>query len=65
MLEKAKALVLKHSYEHRYPYDWRTKKPVIFRATYQWFANVEVCLAASSLFIHHRNDALAAIGLVG
>ena len=28
-------------YEHRYPYDWRTKKPVIFRATEQWFASVE------------------------
>jgi hypothetical protein len=22
-------------YKHRYPYDWRTKKPVIFRATEQ------------------------------
>lgn len=28
-------------YPHRYPYDWRTKKPVIFRATEQWFASVE------------------------
>ena len=28
-------------YEHRYPYDWRTKKPTIFRATEQWFASVE------------------------
>nr|KAJ0222749.1 hypothetical protein LSAT_V11C200084260 [Lactuca sativa] len=24
-----------------YPYDWRTKKPTIFRATAQWFASVE------------------------
>jgi len=23
-------------YGHKYPYDWRTKKPVIFRATEQW-----------------------------
>jgi isoleucyl-tRNA synthetase len=29
-------------YSHRYPYDWRTKKPIIIRATKQWFANVEV-----------------------
>lgn len=29
------------SYGHRYPYDWRTKQPVIFRATEQWFASVE------------------------
>ena len=28
-------------YEHRYPYDWRTKKPTIFRATEQWFASIE------------------------
>lgn len=27
--------------EHQYPHDWRTKKPVIFRATEQWFASVE------------------------
>ena len=25
---------------HRYPHDWRTKGPVITRATKQWFANV-------------------------
>ena len=29
-----------HKYEHRYPYDWRSKQPVIIRATEQWFANV-------------------------
>lgn len=28
-------------YEHSYPFDWRTKKPVIFRATPQWFASVD------------------------
>ncbi|MGC9503289.1 isoleucine--tRNA ligase [Baaleninema sp.] len=43
----AEALKEKHSllkqepYEHKYPYDWRTKKPTIFRATQQWFASVE------------------------
>ncbi|KAI9673352.1 MAG: isoleucine-tRNA ligase [Trizodia sp. TS-e1964] len=26
--------------KHRYPYDWRTKLPLIIRATEQWFANV-------------------------
>ncbi|RMZ72892.1 isoleucyl-trna synthetase [Pyrenophora seminiperda CCB06] len=30
-----------HSYTHKYPIDWRTKEPVITRATEQWFANVE------------------------
>ncbi|GAA5970004.1 hypothetical protein JCM11641_000230 [Rhodosporidiobolus odoratus] len=27
--------------KHKYPYDWRTRKPVIFRASSQWFANLE------------------------
>ncbi len=30
----------RHKYEHRYPYDWRSKQPVLIRATEQWFANV-------------------------
>lgn len=25
---------------HSYPHDWRTKKPVIFRSTPQWFASI-------------------------
>lgn len=29
-----------HNYKHKYPYDWRTKLPVITRATEQWFADV-------------------------
>ncbi|RUP52396.1 hypothetical protein BC936DRAFT_144633 [Jimgerdemannia flammicorona] len=34
-------LVRERKYKHKYPYDWRTKKPVMLRATAQWFANVE------------------------
>ncbi|KAJ1462912.1 tRNA synthetases class I-domain-containing protein [Pelagophyceae sp. CCMP2097] len=34
------SLLLSEKYAHRYPYDWRTKKPVIQRATSQWFASV-------------------------
>ena len=26
---------------HSYPHDWRTKKPIIFRATSQWFCSIE------------------------
>jgi isoleucyl-tRNA synthetase len=34
--------LLKMSFiNHQYPHDWRTKKPVIFRATEQWFASVD------------------------
>ena len=28
-------------YLHRYPYDWRSKTPVIFRTTPQWFVELE------------------------
>ena len=38
---RAKGTLLhESSYTHRYPYDWRTKKPVIIRSTEQWFASV-------------------------
>nr|WP_242018214.1 isoleucine--tRNA ligase [Synechocystis sp. FACHB-383] len=39
-LQDKKALLKEEAYEHKYPYDWRTKKPTIFRATEQWFASV-------------------------
>lgn len=29
-----------HKYRHKYPYDWRSKQPVVLRATEQWFADV-------------------------
>ncbi|KAI3650756.1 hypothetical protein MP228_004237 [Amoeboaphelidium protococcarum] len=34
------ALFTQHDYIHKYPYDWRSKTPVIMRATSQWFADV-------------------------
>ncbi|MFN7629750.1 MAG: isoleucine--tRNA ligase [Cyanobacteriota bacterium] len=40
-LRDSGALLAEQPYAHRYPYDWRTKKPTIFRATEQWFASVE------------------------
>ncbi len=39
-LTAAGALLKEEAYVHKYPYDWRTKKPTIFRATTQWFASV-------------------------
>eukprot|EP00753_Platysulcus_tardus_P019813 PLAT7558.1.p1 GENE.PLAT7558.1~~PLAT7558.1.p1 ORF type:complete len:973 (-),score=502.57 PLAT7558.1:103-3021(-) len=33
-------LLAREAYQHRYPYDWRTKKPTIVRATRQWFADL-------------------------
>ncbi|KAI8352635.1 Isoleucyl-tRNA synthetase [Mortierella sp. GBAus27b] len=40
MLSAKGSLIQEHAYVHKYPYDWRTKKPIILRATSQWFANV-------------------------
>ncbi|KAF1913606.1 isoleucyl-tRNA synthetase-like protein [Ampelomyces quisqualis] len=46
-LEKQDLLRGKQVYRHKYPIDWRTKQPVITRATEQWFANVESIKDAS------------------
>ena len=40
-LSEAGSLLKHEEYAHKYPYDWRTGKPTIFRATEQWFASVE------------------------
>ncbi|MBD2502114.1 isoleucine--tRNA ligase [Anabaena azotica] len=50
----AGSLLKEEAYAHKYPYDWRTKKPTIFRATEQWFASVE----------GFREEALKAIATV-
>jgi isoleucyl-tRNA synthetase len=39
-LQNRNVLLKKEDYTHRYPYDWRTKKPVIWRATKQWFTDL-------------------------
>ncbi|QMS91303.1 isoleucine--tRNA ligase [Nostoc edaphicum CCNP1411] len=53
-LSAAGSLLKEEPYPHKYPYDWRTKKPTIFRATEQWFASVE----------GFREEALKAIATV-
>ncbi|MEH2098158.1 MULTISPECIES: isoleucine--tRNA ligase [unclassified Nostoc] len=53
-LNAAGSLLKEEAYPHKYPYDWRTKKPTIFRATEQWFASVE----------GFREEALKAIATV-
>ncbi|MCG7342799.1 isoleucine--tRNA ligase [Sporosarcina sp. ACRSL] len=40
-LDEVGALLKLSFITHSYPHDWRTKKPVIFRATAQWFASIE------------------------
>ena len=39
-LRKTGALLAAHQYSHSYPHCWRCKNPLIFRATEQWFLNV-------------------------
>ena len=34
-------LLASSAYEHRYPYDWRSKTPIIFRTTPQWFVELD------------------------
>jgi isoleucyl-tRNA synthetase len=53
-LMAAGSLLKEEPYQHKYPYDWRTKKPTIFRATEQWFASVQ----------GFRDEALKAIASV-
>ncbi|QWQ38925.1 isoleucine--tRNA ligase [Gemella sp. zg-570] len=35
------ALLKQETITHSYPHDWRSKKPIIFRATPQWFCSVD------------------------
>lgn len=39
MLLGSKNLLKEENFVHSYPYDWRTKKPVIIRASKQWFVS--------------------------
>jgi isoleucyl-tRNA synthetase len=40
-LKACGSLLLLDPITHSYTHDWRTKKPVIFRATPQWFASID------------------------
>lgn len=40
-LKKAHTLVKSTDFIHQYPHDWRTKKPVIYRTTQQWYLNLK------------------------
>ncbi|MBP1045383.1 isoleucine--tRNA ligase [Enterococcus sp. BWM-S5] len=41
LLDEKDALLKMDFFTHSYPHDWRTKKPVIYRATPQWFASID------------------------
>jgi isoleucyl-tRNA synthetase len=40
-LEQSGHMFHHHLFTHSYPHDWRSKTPVIFRATEQWFIGVD------------------------
>ena len=40
-LEQRGRLVKSEKYKHSYPFCWRTKTPIIFRATPQWFVGMD------------------------
>jgi isoleucyl-tRNA synthetase len=44
-LRIAGALLFSEDYNHRYPHCWRCKKPVVFRATPQWFISMDAVSA--------------------
>ncbi|TYH67860.1 hypothetical protein ES332_D06G217900v1 [Gossypium tomentosum] len=52
-LDEKLSIIMEESYEHKYLYDWRTKKPTIFRATEQWFASMEGFYQAAMDAIGH------------
>ena len=41
VLEKNKKLLYKKNIFHSYPHSWRSKKPLIYRNTTQWFISLE------------------------
>ena len=58
-LDDAGALLAKGSVRHEYPHSWRSKAPLIFRTTPQWFISMDEQMANGSKL---RDVALKAIG---
>ena len=56
----AGALVARGKLKHQYPHSWRSKKPIIFRNTPQWFIAMDKPIAGRDASL--RETALKAIG---
>ena len=52
ILENNGALLKHTTFTHSYPHDWRTGKPLIFRATNQWFCSIEPIREETLKIIH-------------
>ena len=62
LLKKRGALVAERKLQHSYPHCWRCHNPVIFRATEQWFIDLDRTAAGSSESL--RQNAVAEISKV-
>jgi isoleucyl-tRNA synthetase len=58
-LQEVGALIARGRLRHDYPHSWRSKKPVIFRNTPQWFISMDGDIDGGGTL---RNRALKAIG---
>ncbi|WGI36639.1 isoleucine--tRNA ligase [Mesomycoplasma lagogenitalium] len=57
-LDEQKELLKLQFIKHSYPHDWRTKKPIIYRGTPQWFVSIdkfkpEILNAIEKIKVHH------------
>jgi isoleucyl-tRNA synthetase len=48
-LKDAGMLIARGRLKHQYPHSWRSKKPVIFRNTPQWFIAMDVAISAGKV----------------
>ncbi len=55
-------LLSRKSLSHSYPHCWRCKNPVIFRATHQWFIDLQVIREEALREIHDRVKWIPAFG---
>jgi isoleucyl-tRNA synthetase len=53
-LSDAGMLIARSRLKHQYPHSWRSKKPVIFRNTPQWFIAMDKDIAAEGDTLRHR-----------
>ncbi|BAQ16416.1 isoleucyl-tRNA synthetase [Methyloceanibacter caenitepidi] len=63
-LMDAKALLARARYRHDYPHSWRSKKPIIFRATPQWFIAMDQNFEAGESLRTRAMDAIEATRFV-
>ncbi len=64
-LQEAGNIIARGRLKHQYPHSWRSKKPVIFRNTPQWFIAMDKGMADSTLPLVGRVDGEAGgVGVV-